>query len=38
VTLSMSGPVLAGLAVTSHNASVLGTVTFDTVSVSTTIP
>jgi hypothetical protein len=38
VTLSMSGPVLAGLAVTSHNASVLSTVIFDTVSVSTTIP
>ncbi len=38
VTLNMSGSVLAGLAVTSHNASVLGTVTFDTVSVSTTVP
>ena len=38
VTLSMSGPVLAGMAVTSHNASALSTVTFDTVSVSTTIP
>jgi hypothetical protein len=38
VTLSMSGPVLAGMAVTSHNSSVLGTVIFDTVSVSTTIP
>jgi hypothetical protein len=38
VTLSMSGPVLAGMAVTSHNSGVLGTVTFDTVSVSTTIP
>jgi len=38
VTLSMSGPVLAGMAVTSHNGSVLGTVIFDTVSVSTTIP
>src|SRR5260370_42002119 len=33
VTLSMSGPVLAGIAVTSHNSGVLGTVTFDTVSV-----
>jgi hypothetical protein len=38
VTLTTSGSVLAGLAVTSHNASVLGTVTFDTVSVSTTVP
>jgi len=38
VTLSMSGPVLAGMAVTSHNANVLCSVTFDTVSVSTTIP
>ena len=38
VTLNMSGSVLAGMAVTSHNASVLGTVTFDTVSVSTTVP
>ena len=38
VTLSMSGPVLAGMAVTSHNSSALSTVTFDTVSVSTTIP
>ena len=38
VTLGMSGPVLAGMAVTSHNASALSTVTFDTVSVSTTIP
>jgi hypothetical protein len=38
VTLSMSGPALAGMAVTSHNSGVLGTVIFDTVSVSTTIP
>src|SRR2546421_3794347 len=38
VMLNMSGSVLAGLAVTSHNSSVLGTVTFDTVSVSTTVP
>ena len=38
VTLSMSAPALAGMAVTSHNASALGTVIFDTVSVSTTIP
>jgi outer membrane protein assembly factor BamB len=38
VTLSMSGPVLAGMAVTSHNANVLGTVTFDTVSIGPTVP
>src|SRR5260221_399374 len=38
VTLSMSGPVLAGMAVTSHNTEALGAVTFDTVSVSTTAP
>ncbi len=38
VTLNMSGSLLAGMAVTSHNASVLGTVTFDTVSISTTVP
>jgi hypothetical protein len=38
VTLNMSGSLLAGMAVTSHNTSVLGTVTFDTVSVSTTVP
>ena len=38
VTLSMSGTVLAGLAVTSHNSSALSTVTFDTVKVSTTAP
>ena len=39
VTLaSLSGPALAGMAVTSHNANVPGTVTFDTVSVGTTIP
>src|SRR5438128_1021348 len=30
VTLSMSGPVMAGMAVTSHNTGALGTVTFDT--------
>jgi hypothetical protein len=36
--LSMSGPVLAGMAATSHNGSALGTVTFDTVSVSATVP
>ncbi|HEX6477316.1 MAG TPA: hypothetical protein VF043_00620, partial [Ktedonobacteraceae bacterium] len=33
VTLNMSGSVLAGMAVTSHNTGALGTVTFDTVSV-----
>jgi hypothetical protein len=38
VTLSMSGSVLAGMAVTSHNTGALSTVTFNTVSVSTTIP
>ena len=35
VTISMSGPVLAGLAVTSHNNGSLSSVSFDTVSVST---
>src|SRR5258708_9643566 len=34
----MSGPVLAGMAVTSHNTGGLSTVTFDPVSVSTTVP
>ncbi len=38
VTLSTSGPVLAGMAVTSHNSSALSTAIFDSVSVSTTIP
>src|SRR5258708_34861792 len=38
VTLSMSGPVMAGMAVTSHNTGALRTVTFDTVRVSTTVP
>ncbi len=38
ITLNMSGSVLAGLAVTSHNAKVLGTVVFDTVNIGTTIP
>nr|MDQ2716981.1 hypothetical protein [Chloroflexota bacterium] len=37
-TLTTSGPVLAGIAVTSHNAKVLGSVTFDTVNISTTMP
>ncbi|MBV9615347.1 MAG: hypothetical protein JO031_07825, partial [Ktedonobacteraceae bacterium] len=34
----MNGSALAGLAFTSHNAAVLGTATFDNVSVSTTVP
>lgn len=38
VTITMTGPVLAGLAVTSHNAAVLGAVTFDNVNVGTTVP
>ncbi len=39
VTMSgMSGAVLAGMAFTSHNAKALGTVTFDTVNISATIP
>src|SRR5207244_5495663 len=38
ITLNLSGPVLAGLAVTSHNTGTLSTVTFDTVSASTTAP
>src|SRR5205814_6096063 len=38
VTISMSGAVLAGLAVTSHNTGALGTVTFDTGSVAASAP
>ena len=38
VTLNISGSMLAGLAVTSHNVTTLSTVTFDTVSISTTAP
>jgi hypothetical protein len=38
VTLNMSGSLLGGLAVTSHNAKVLGTVAFDTVSIGATAP
>jgi hypothetical protein len=38
VTLNMNGPVQAGLAVTSHNAKVVGNATFDTVNISTTVP
>ncbi len=34
LTLNLSGPALAGLAFTSHNANALGTATFDTVSIS----
>lgn len=37
-TVSLSGSVLAGLAVSSHNAGSLSTVTMDTVSISTTAP
>jgi len=33
VTLSVSGPVLAGLAITSHMSGTLGTATFDSVSL-----
>ncbi|GLV58751.1 hypothetical protein KDH_55810 [Dictyobacter sp. S3.2.2.5] len=38
ITLNMSGSILAGMAVTSHNSNALSTVTFDTVSISTTPP
>ncbi|GHO87884.1 hypothetical protein [Dictyobacter formicarum] len=38
ITLNMSGSILAGLAVTSHNSNALSTATFDTVSISTTVP
>jgi hypothetical protein len=38
ITLNMNGPILAGLAVTSHNNNALSTVSFDTVRVSTTVP
>jgi outer membrane protein assembly factor BamB len=38
VTINMTGSVLAGLAATSHNANVLGTITYNTVNVGTTIP
>jgi hypothetical protein len=38
VTINMTGSVLAGLAATSHNSNVLGTITFDTVKVGATIP
>jgi hypothetical protein len=38
VKLSTSGPVLAGVAVTSHNLGALSTTTFDSVSIGTTIP
>jgi hypothetical protein len=33
VTITMTDPVLAGLAVTSHNSTALGTVVFDTVAI-----
>jgi outer membrane protein assembly factor BamB len=38
VTINMTGPVLAGLAATSHNANLLCTVTLNSVYVGTTIP
>src|SRR2546421_650587 len=38
ITLNTSGSVLAGLALTSHDASALSTVTFDTGSASTHVP
>ncbi|MBV9170573.1 MAG: hypothetical protein JOZ81_10855 [Chloroflexi bacterium] len=38
VTISMTGTVLAGLAVTSHNTVDLSTVTFDTVTIGTSVP
>ncbi len=38
ITLNLSGPLLEGLAVTSHNTGTISTVTFDTVSMSTTPP
>ncbi len=34
----LSGPVIAGMAFTSHNANALGAVSFDTVNIGTTIP
>jgi hypothetical protein len=37
-TISASGPMLAGLAVTSHDGTLLNTATFDTVTVSSTAP
>jgi outer membrane protein assembly factor BamB len=38
VSMNLGGAMLAGLAVTSHNASALSAVTFDTVTVSNAIP
>src|SRR5207237_5085329 len=38
VTLSISGSILQGLAVTSHNPGALSTVTIDTVNINTTPP
>ena len=38
VSLSMSGTLLAGLAVTSHDGGAMGTVTFDTVTLTSTAP
>ncbi len=34
VTINMSGPVLAGLAVTSHNAGIVGSATFNSINIS----
>ncbi|GCE14975.1 outer membrane protein assembly factor BamB family protein [Tengunoibacter tsumagoiensis] len=36
--VNLTGPLLAGLAVTSHNVSLINNATFDTVSVTTTAP
>src|SRR5205823_12524669 len=35
ITLNLSGPVLAGLAITSHNANAVGSVTFDSINIGT---
>ena len=35
ITINMTGPVLAGLAATSHNSNTLGTIVFNSVNVST---
>ena len=37
MALTMSGPVLAGLAATSHNSNAMGIVTYDTVSIGSTV-
>jgi outer membrane protein assembly factor BamB len=38
VTLNMTGPLMAGLAVTSHDVGIPGTTTFDTVRINTSLP